>query len=115
MLGKLPWSVLGGRSMSGFCLSRSLFRGPIMVAPSPLRHGRGCSFSPYESTLWSKGSLFFGLYGPLLSGSVMGCCCCCCCVQSERGTARALLARSDQTENFILAMAVDGGGTGQHK
>jgi hypothetical protein len=39
--GNVPWSVDGGRSMSGFCMSRMRLRGPGSVPPWPGRIGCG--------------------------------------------------------------------------
>jgi len=39
----LPWSVLGGASKSGFCLSMGTFNGPKSFAPKKPRIGSGCS------------------------------------------------------------------------
>lgn len=63
MLPRFPWSVLGGRTISGFCRARPLFQGPSTEAPRPLRHGRGSMPSPTVSTALSYRSLCPGVYG----------------------------------------------------
>ena len=64
--GIVPWSVEGGRTMSGCCRSRSGLRGPGISDPFPLRIGSGWRCLPTASTAWSYGSRCFGVYGGAL-------------------------------------------------
>lgn len=117
----MPWSVVGGRTRSGFWRSLSGFTGPSTLVPLPLRcepdqrwracfggflltMGNGWTPSPYVSCLRSYGSLWKGylsLIVPLITLSNGFCC-------GPTGAADAVAsssaAGSNDLSECILAM-----------